>query len=258
MRTSTFDSLIDHLRALGLGPTDTLAVHSKLIAFGRIEGGVDTVLAALRQVVGAGATLVVPTYVFTQDDGAVFDPRTTPSQGMGALAEAVRTHPGARRSRCPIHSHAVLGPRSDILDEANPTRTMGPGSDFDQLDRAGARLLLLGLEYAEGATFLHHLEAVAAVPYRSWVDVPRRVVTASGATETLTVRHYARSESHWVTDLARAGTLMAAAGADRRAAAPYGVSVLCDLPVLRRVVLAALATDPYALMRPADGPGQHS
>ena len=55
--TSTAADLKVHLEALGVTPGDHLAVHSRLLSFGLIDGGAETVFAALTAAVCRYATL---------------------------------------------------------------------------------------------------------------------------------------------------------------------------------------------------------
>ena len=76
--------------------------------------------------------------------------------------------------------------------DSDPTRSIGPGSSFDAMQLAGFQLLLLGCTFHEGATFVHHVEAMVGVPYREWVDLERRVVTPDGITRAMQCRYYGR------------------------------------------------------------------
>ena len=91
----------------------------KLLSFGRINGGVESVFKALQQVVGDKGTLVFPTYTLNLSSEDVYNPDTTPSYGMGALSEYVRKIPGVLRSNCPMHNHCALGPLAEIASKHN-------------------------------------------------------------------------------------------------------------------------------------------
>src|SRR5580692_4066465 len=129
------DQLIADLRFLGLCRGQDLLIHCSLRKVGPVDGGAATLLAALRAVAGPGATLVVPaetslnsltsraflaaTAGLDADERTAyvaampgFDPASTPSDGMGAFAEHVRTRPASRRSSHPQVSLAALGPKA--------------------------------------------------------------------------------------------------------------------------------------------------
>lgn len=177
----TRDRLTADLRALGLTAGDTVLVHSSLRALGPVEGGAETVVDALLDVLGPTGTLVV--YTQTPDNSdpsrwphtrgyavpeerwdqlragmAPFDPDTTPAYGVGVLPETVRARPGALRSAHPQSSFTALGPRARALTAGHaPDCHLGERSPLARLEEAGARVLLLGVGW-EVCTAFHLAE----------------------------------------------------------------------------------------------------
>lgn len=242
------EALSEHLHTVGVRPGMDLVVHSKLLSFGRIVGGAATVLAALRAAVGPDATLVFPTYTFDSAE-TPYNPATSCSTNVGVLSELARRESAAVRSRSPIHNHAGLGPRAGLLRETPPTVSLGSGSDFEWLHQAGFHLLLLGCRFNEGGTFLHHMEAVAGVPYRRWIALERRVIDPdTGAEDTVICRYFARVEGAPPSDFDVVVDPLRRTGALGEARAPLGVSFLVALESLYRLALDRLAVDPYALV----------
>ena len=76
------------LRALGLKSSDILFVHSSLSSIGYVDGGAQTVVDALLDVLGPKGTLVVPTFTDFHKvaTDSVFDPVRDPSD-MGKISE---------------------------------------------------------------------------------------------------------------------------------------------------------------------------
>ena len=58
---ATKSDLIRDLRALGIKENDTVLVHSSLSALGFIEGGAETVIEALKEIITEGGNLLFPT-----------------------------------------------------------------------------------------------------------------------------------------------------------------------------------------------------
>ncbi|MGV9302402.1 MULTISPECIES: aminoglycoside N(3)-acetyltransferase [unclassified Nonomuraea] len=171
--------LSGQLSRLGVAAGQVLLVHSALRRVGDVTAA--TAAAALRDVLGEEGTLVVPTQTAGNSDtsrehleriagmspGQVaafratmppFDPLTTPSTGMGRLAEHVRTTEGAVRSAHPQTSFAALGPMAaKLMDGHARDCHLGEHSPLARLYEANAWILLLGVGYT-ACTALHLAE----------------------------------------------------------------------------------------------------
>ena len=91
-------------------------MHSRMLSFGRIEGGAEFVRNALLDAVGPRGTIAVPTFTFNITPKDIYDARATPPFMVGPLSDAVRQHPDARRTDCPVHSFAAIGPAAKRAD----------------------------------------------------------------------------------------------------------------------------------------------
>ncbi|WNM34365.1 AAC(3) family N-acetyltransferase [Streptomyces sp. Li-HN-5-11] len=174
----TRDGIAAQLRELGVRPGEILLVHSSLSSLGWVSGGSVAVVRALLDALGPDGTLVVPTQTGDLSDPAlwsrppvpeewwetiratmpVYDPRITPSHGVGVVPETVRTWPGALRSAHPHTSFAALGPHAARITEGHaPDCRLGESSPLARLEALGARVLLLGAGY-DACTSFHLAE----------------------------------------------------------------------------------------------------
>jgi aminoglycoside 3-N-acetyltransferase len=99
-----------------------------------------------------------------------FDAATSPSTGMGCIAEYVRTAPGAVRSAHPQSSFAALGMMAGMLMEGHaPDCHFGESSPLARLYEADTAILLLGVGYAACSAFhLAEYRYVTEPPMRSY------------------------------------------------------------------------------------------
>jgi aminoglycoside 3-N-acetyltransferase len=186
-------SLCSDLRALGVRTGQVMLVHASMRWLGPVEGGAPTVVAALRDAVGSEGTLVVSTGTAGNSDTSriyltrtagmtaeqvsryraampPFDPATTPSEGMGRIAEQLRTTPDAVRSAHPQSSFAAVGPMARKLMDGHAIDChLGESSPLARLYEVGAWILLLGVGYPACAAFhLAEYRYVDNPPMRSY------------------------------------------------------------------------------------------
>jgi aminoglycoside 3-N-acetyltransferase len=99
--------VVEQLRALGVRQGGVLLVHTSFRAVRPVEGGPLGLIRALRLALGSDGTLVMPTMT---DGESLFDPRSTPTSGMGITAETFWRQLGVVRSTHPGGSFAAEGP----------------------------------------------------------------------------------------------------------------------------------------------------
>lgn len=170
-RPATTGSLAGDLRGLGLRAGQVVLAHASMRRIGRVAGGAAAVAAALREALGVEGTLVVPAFTADNSDSShdhlarvrglsaaeiarfragmpAFDAAATPSTGMGAVAEQVRTAAGALRSAHPQTSFAALGPMAEkVVSGHRPDCHLGEDSPLARLYSLDAQILLLGVGY---------------------------------------------------------------------------------------------------------------
>ena len=161
--------LTDEFRSLGMESGDTIFVHSAYSSLGRapggVEGGPQTVIDAILDIVGNDGTLIMPTFSYDFLKGVPWDIRSSPSQ-MGALTELVRLDPRAKRMFHPIYSMAAIGRHADELAAHRSQDCFGETTIFKKFNDWDVKILIIGLAYSKSITFLHHCEQAADVDYR--------------------------------------------------------------------------------------------
>ncbi|MFD8144260.1 aminoglycoside N(3)-acetyltransferase [Streptomyces sp. NPDC059708] len=167
-------ALAVQLRLLGVRPRRRLLVHAALGGTGLRAG---TLRAALTGVLGPQGTLVVPAFTpenslsssahlarvagLDEEQTAAFrsrmppfDPERTPSQGMGAFAEEVRTAPGAARSGHPQTSFAALGADARRICAGHRLEShLGEDSPLGKLCWEGGQVLMINVGFSSCTAF---------------------------------------------------------------------------------------------------------
>jgi aminoglycoside 3-N-acetyltransferase len=175
------------LKELGLGDGMDVLAHVSMRSIGPIEGGADTLIAAIMNTVGPQATLIAPTFTPQLRDPAEwrfppelpeqleqmrnatsrFDPVTTPAgqPSAGVFAEQLRLLPGSCRSNHPTHSFAAFGRSAQQYTDGTPYHfPLGSESVPARLHNKDGRVLLIGVTMDVNIS-LHLAEVWANVPY---------------------------------------------------------------------------------------------
>jgi aminoglycoside 3-N-acetyltransferase len=207
----TRELLTDEFTRLGVRAADVLLVHGSLRSIGWVCGGATAVVQALLSAVGPAGTVVAPTQTPDNRDPArwshctvppewwdtirdhlpAFEPDLTPSTGMGVIAERVRTWPGSVRSGHPLTSFAAVGAQAaELMARHDLESLLGDGSPLAVLERADAKVLLLGVGY-EKCTAFHLAESRLPGPH---------VVQLTAVVRTKSGREWVRYETAGLDD----------------------------------------------------------
>jgi aminoglycoside 3-N-acetyltransferase len=179
------DRLRAELIGSGLREGTAVLVHCSMRKIGWVNGGAEALRDALLEILDEErGTLVVPAQTRSKSNTSTaflnaiadlddeerklflkvmpgFDPRTSPSEGMGALAESVRTHPRAYRSAHPATSFAAVGRHAEEICATHPLDCLlGARSPLGALRELDARVLLLGVGFDKCTSFHLGEEAV--------------------------------------------------------------------------------------------------
>ncbi|KAL0944953.1 uncharacterized protein CTRU02_202840 [Colletotrichum truncatum] len=212
----TKEFLVFEFNKLGINKGDTILLHASLSRVGWVNGGAETVISALLDVLGEDGTLVVPTHTGDNSDPAewtspyapttwwqtirdtmpAYDPRISQTRGMGVIPEMLRTWPGVIRSEHPQTSFAAIGPKAEKITAGHALDCrLGEESPLARLEEVSARVLLLGTgydtctsfhlaEYRSSAKFESNSFAAMVEGSRRWVTV-RDVVLSDDDFETI-------------------------------------------------------------------------
>ncbi len=190
----TSTTIEEDLRAVGLSVGDTVLVHTSQKQIGYTVGGPQAIIQALMNVVAGSGTIVMP--AFSSEAGYAdpldwkfpppprdraeiirtnlppFDPATTPSVGVGVIAELFRTYPEVRRNNHPIVSYAAWGKDADYVVNGHTLEMMdGENSPLARIYDLFGKVLLLGVDYSS-CTSIHLATHRQNNPPMTTVSVP--------------------------------------------------------------------------------------
>jgi aminoglycoside 3-N-acetyltransferase len=233
-------NLAQELTDLGVRPGGVLLVHASFRAVRPVEGGPLGVIRGLRAALGPDGTLVMPTMT---DGAAVFDPATTPTDGMGVIAELFWRQRGVVRSTHPGGSFAAEGPLAARICAPQPlSPPHGPDSPVGRVHDLDGQVLLLGVTHGENTT-LHLAEAIAKVPYS--VSHPC-VVEEDGIPTTIMIAE----TDHCCRGFRIADEWLRARGLQREGKVGRADARLFDARALVSIAVERLTVDPLILLCP--------
>ena len=183
--TITRERIVSDLRKLGLRAGDAVLMHSSLKSIGYVEGGPETVIDGLLDVLGTEGTLIFPSFQKGSEhaqlrNGLIFDVRTTLA-GQGLLAETFRKRAGVFRSLNPTHSLAACGKDAGAILAGHEkcSVSVGRGTPFEKLVERNGKILLVGVTHACN-TMLHYVENTGGAPTVCGEQFTPEVIDAEG------------------------------------------------------------------------------
>jgi aminoglycoside 3-N-acetyltransferase len=161
----TQEDLKQSLLSAGIQPGNHLMVHASLSKMGFIEGGADTVVEVLKEMVGSEGLILMPTSPIARlqldyvSAIPLFDVLDTPS-AMGKVSEVFRTSDGVVRSYHPTEPVAAWGVKAYeyIKDHTNKNTPYHWDSPYGKLIQHGGKILYIGVTLDNAGTHLHTLE----------------------------------------------------------------------------------------------------
>jgi aminoglycoside 3-N-acetyltransferase len=238
MREWTIAEVVAQLRALGVERGGVLLVHTSFKAVRPVERGPLGLIDALREAIGDDGTLVMPTMT---DGESVFDPASTPTEGMGITAETFWRQPGVLRSTHPSGSFAAAGSHAAAICAPQPlSPPHGPDSPPGRVHDLSGQVLLLGVTHSENTT-LHVAEAIAQVPYSVSHST---IVELDGVAQTVMIAE----TDHCCRGFNLMDTWLRERGLQREAKVANADARLCASRDVVRVAVEHLAADPLLFL----------
>ena len=195
--------------------------------------------------------MAVPSFNFAFTGGEPYDPRKTPSQGMGVFSEYVRQLPQAHRTKHPMQSLAVIGAYAKELSRFDTSSAFDANSAFERMLDLDFKLLLLGAD-VQAVSIVHYSEQRAQVPYRYWKEFTGSVFIerrGDRVQEERTYRMFVRDlDLDPQLDLHPIQALLEERGLWQTCKFNYGNLTVCRVCDFVRAADDCLARDPWALV----------
>lgn len=194
----TKEQLAEALARVGVKEGDTLLVHSRVSGLGYIEGGADTIIEALKDVVGEKGTFLAPAFArpYIAFEGnlnksRVYRPYDTRPDGelrdktvsTGALPKTMLKMKESFRSGHVSHEWVAMGKNAEFCVEGHPFLD-NPCSENSPLKKVldlDGSVIFIGCSIGSN-TFIHYIETMTNMPFLTPATV--KYIDNDGVTQT--------------------------------------------------------------------------
>jgi len=188
-KPNTITSLKNDFEALGVNPGAIIIMHSSLSKIGWTVGGPVSVIRALMQILTPEGTLVMPTMSGDNSEPSkweyppvpeswwdtirkempAFEPKITPTRGMGTIVDTFRNWPNVLRSNHPVSSFAAWGKHAKFITENHELiGDLGEGTPISRLYQLNGQILLVGVSH-ENNSSIHLAEYRSDFPGKKYI-----------------------------------------------------------------------------------------
>lgn len=161
----TQKELESELKEMGIEQGDTLLVHSSLSKIGFVDGGAQTVVEGLLNVIGEKGNLLMPnspnaSYQLEYIKSIPYFDVENSASKLGSITEYHRQHPQSLRSWHPTEPVSCIGPAakyfvSEHFGQITPYNEKSP---FYRVAEQKGKILMIGVTLDNAGTNLHTLE----------------------------------------------------------------------------------------------------
>ncbi len=193
--------IFEHIKKLNVKRDDRLLVYSDLSKFGINNISLPKIiLDTIKKIIGKKGTIVMPFYILNAKSDFIYDKKKfIISSKIGILTKLFLKEENLVRSNCLIHNHIGIGQDSKILLKSSENISIGKQSDFELMKNKNFKLLLLGCNPIQGATYLHQIEAIRKVPYRKWINV-KKIKINKRKKMIVQVKYYSKINNKFSSD----------------------------------------------------------
>ena len=175
---NTVTTLKRDFKTLGITAGSVILMHSSLSEIGWTVGGPVSVIQAIMEILTSNGTLIMPTFSSDNTDPTewenppvperwwdlikkempAYQPKITPTRGLGVVVETFRKWPKVIRSAHPSLSFAAWGKNAKfIIKDHKITSGLGEHSPLARIYELDGKILLIGINHYNN-TSLHLAE----------------------------------------------------------------------------------------------------
>ena len=193
--------IIKLLNDLNFSHYDRYVIHSSIFKFGLVIGGIKTFLEILIKMARPGTVFAFPAFTLV-DNKKPFEAKSSFDSANGSLSKYIFHNKNFFRTKSLMHSYIIIGKvdfKDIVCDRIDAS--FGNGTIFEHFERENFRWLLLGCNFQQGASFVHHVEQKCLVPYRKKIILKKKRVLNNGKEEIVNYNYFARISNDYNLNL---------------------------------------------------------
>jgi len=237
-----------HLVKLGLKKGQKIVLHANLATFGiSSETFPNFVVKSILKKIGKTGSLIMPLYNLNLDPSINYNKKKI--YNVRAISNIYKEYFKYKKlniSNSYIHRHFGTGDATKFLEKGKVYLSIGKNSDFEEFFKRDFSLILLGCEPGEGATYLHHLEALKKVPYRKWILLERKI---KGKKLKIKINYFARKSSNYAENFNEVFNNIMFKNKLKKIKNKYGYSYIIKFKDLHEIGIKILKKNIYGFVK---------
>jgi len=236
---------------IGIETGDSIVCHSSLFKLGKIEGGINSIVSTLLELLGKNGNIVVPTFTYSFMRNTLYDVENSPST-VGVLGDLIRQRNDSVRSLDGNFSWSAIGKDREELMRIDTKESFGKNSFFDKLRDRNGKCLLLGVDF-DALPFFMFLEKELNVSYRYNKEFSGETKIGERIKQDNFI-HYVRDEKlNPKTARLKIGKLIKSDPRCKIRKIGYGEAICAPLTLVQQYVEKHLLEDPFILLEESVG-----
>ena len=189
--------IIKILKKLDIKKNDDLMIHGDAAIIYQYninkKKGFNLFFQTIEDYIKKKGTILVPSFTYSFCKTKKFDKNLTKSE-VGNFSKIFGSRINVKRTNHPIFSFYIKGKNWDYYNKAKLDICFGRDSTFDLFYKKNGKIIVFGNSFEKSATFLHHIEEKAKVPYRFYKFFKGEIID-NRKNKKLNVSYYVRKLS---------------------------------------------------------------
>ena len=245
------NNLLDHFKKLNIKKGDNIVVHADLTRFGIFDKNLtDKIISNLLGIIGKNGSLIMPSYILGVSNSYLYNiTKFTNKTNVSLLSKVFFKNYNVFKSKSLLHSHIGMGKDSKFLLKTPMNKSFGKNTDFYYMQKNKFKLVLLGCTPQQGATYLHHVEAIFGVPYRKWLKIKKNILM-NKKKRVIKYEYFARKTDLYKTNLNYFFDYLKTKNIKiYKVKLRFGFSFCVPLIKLHKITIKTLKQNPYILVK---------